>query len=207
MASSIAHEIRNPMTTVRGFLQLFSNKMQHAEEREYFQLMIDELDRSNAIISEFLSLAKNKQIKLKKVSLNQIIENMTPLIKADALKADKNIYIKLGDIPDILLDENEIRQLILNLVRNGLEAIEPGGNVSVSTFVSGHELIMEVADNGCGIPEEVMDKIGQPFFTTKKNGTGLGVSVCYNICQRHNAKIDFKTGGTGTTVCVKFLNK
>ncbi|ATW26417.1 ATP-binding protein [Candidatus Formimonas warabiya] len=204
MASSIAHEIRNPLSVVRGFLELMKEKEILSGDTEGIDLMIDELDRANSIISEFLSLAKDKPIDLKIASLNNILQNVCPLIMADAIKSDKEIILDLGNIPDIPLDEKEIRQLILNLVRNGLEAMSPGGTLFLKSYFSGQEVVLEVEDSGSGIPQEVLDRFGQPFVTTKENGTGLGVSVCYKICERHQAKMGFQTSPEGTTVSVKF---
>lgn len=207
MAAGIGHEIRNPMTTIKGFLQLLRERDKYVQEREFFDLMIEELERANSIITEYLSLAKNKLVKLKEQNLNAIIINLFPLIIADALITDKNIEKELGDIPDILLDEKEMCQMILNLVRNGLEAMPAGGNLVIKTFTEGDEVIMAVKDQGKGIEPEVIEKIGTPFFTTKDNGTGLGLAVCYSIAARHNAGIEIETGPEGSTFFVRFNMK
>lgn len=204
MAAGIGHEIRNPMTTIRGFLQLLRERDNYIRDREFFDLMIDELDRANSIITEYLSLAKNKIVELKEQNLNSIILNLYPLIIADALITDKNIEKELGEIPDLLLDGKEMCQMILNLVRNGLEAMPRGGNMVIKTFADGDEVTMAVKDQGKGIEPEVLEKIGTPFFTTKDNGTGLGLAVCYSIAARHNAKIEIETGQEGTTFLVRF---
>lgn len=204
MAAGIGHEIRNPMTTVRGFLQLMEEKDRYAQDREYFKLMLSELDRANSIIAEFLSLAKKKAVDLKENNLNTIIESLFPLIQADALVTDKNIERDLGDIPVLLLDGKEIRQLILNLVRNGLEAMPPGGKLMIRTVTDGGEAVLAVQDEGPGIADEILGKIGTPFFTTKDTGTGLGLAVCHSIAARHKARIDLKTTPEGTTFYVRF---
>ncbi|MFX4262617.1 ATP-binding protein [Pelotomaculum propionicicum] len=204
MAAGIGHEIRNPMTTVRGFLQLMEEKERYAQDREFLELMLSELDRANSIISDFLSLAKNKAVDLKEQNLNAIIEGLFPLIQADAMVADKNIEKDLGDIPALLLDEKEIRQLILNLVRNGLEAMPAGGKLTIRTVVDREEAVMAVQDEGSGIEDEVLGKIGTPFFTTKDTGTGLGLAVCNSIAARHKARIDVQTTPKGATFYVRF---
>ena len=204
MAGSISHEIRNPLTTVRGFLQLLSKKPDTFRYHEYFSLMIEELDRANAIISEYLSLANNTPIEIKPLNINQIIEKLLPLIQADALMTDNYIQIELQKVPDLLLNKREIRQLLLNLVRNGLEAMSPGGCLSINTFSEGEEVILTVQDQGHGIPADILDKVGTLFFSTKDYGTGLGLSICYSIAQRHNASIKINTGNTGTTFLVRF---
>lgn len=204
MAAGIGHEIRNPMTTVRGFLQLLGDKEEFARSKNYFELMIEELDRANSIITEFLSLAKNKVVDLKPVSLNQLIENIYPLIQADAMVSDKEIITELQDTDVLLLDEKEIRQLILNLVRNGLEAMAGGGKLTIRTLMEGEETVLIVKDEGSGMRPEDLEKIGTPFFTTKENGTGLGLATCYSITARHNAEIQIETGPSGTTFYVRF---
>lgn len=204
MAAGIGHEIRNPMTAVRGFLQLLKGKKEFAKHGEYFNLMISELDRANSIITEFLSLAKNKAVELKPSNLNTILESMLPLIEADAMMTDKYINLETQELPGLLLDEKEIRQLILNLVRNGLEAMPPGGKLKLRTFVEGEELVLSVQDQGKGIEPGIIEKIGTPFYTTKENGTGLGLAVCYKVAARHRARISFATGQAGTTFFVRF---
>jgi len=204
MAAGIGHEIRNPMTTVRGFLQLLGDKEEFQQSKDYFELMIEELDRANSIITEFLSLAKNKTLDLKPLSLNCLIGNLFPLIQADAMVNDKDIIMELQDTEVLLLDEKEIRQLILNLVRNGLEAMSVGGKLTIRTFMDGEETVLAVGDEGSGIKTEDLEKIGTPFFTTKENGTGLGLATCFSISARHNAAIQIDTGPSGTTFLVRF---
>jgi len=204
LAAGISHEVRNPMTTVRGFLQLLGGKEELLKYKENFKLMIEELDRANSIITEFLSLVKNKEIELKLVNLNTIIKNLLPLIEADAIKSDKYIKAELGIIADLLMDEREIRQIILNLVRNGLDAMLPSGYITIKTFTDNEDIVLAVQDQGKGISPDVYEKIGTPFFTTKENGTGLGLSICYNIAKKYNAKIDIETCSTGTTFFVRF---
>lgn len=204
MAAGIGHEVRNPMTTVRGFLQLYRKKDSFIEYKENFDLMIDELDRANSIITEFLSLAKNKVVNFTVQNLNTILTNLFPLIQADAIQLDKYINLQLSEIPELPLDEKEIRQLTLNLVRNGLEAMSSGGNLTISTHAEGKELVLSVQDQGKGIAPDILEKIGTPFFTTKESGTGLGLAVCYGIAARHNAVINIKTSPEGTIFLVSF---
>jgi len=204
MAASISHETRNPMTTVRGFLQMLKHKPEYGEDIEYFDIMIEELDRADSIISEFLSLAPNIKLQLEPGNINRIIDNLNILIQADALAHDKNIVIQLEDIPDQLLDPKEIRQLLLNLVRNAMEAVQSKQTITIRTYVADRDIVLEVKDEGCGMPAEIFNKLGTPFLTTKENGTGLGLSVCYSIAERHNAVIDVDTSPYGTTFYVRF---
>lgn len=203
MAAGIAHEIRNPMTTVHGFLQMGKLNNQ-AFPLEHIDLMLEELDRANSIIKEFLTLAKNKTSDRSKQSLNRIIETILPLINAEAILAGKRVHHHFGKCPELFLDEKEIRQLFLNLALNGLEAMDSGGILTVETSFNYKEVILEVADSGKGIKPEILDKIGTPFFTTKEQGTGLGLAVCYSIADRHDAVIKVKTSEKGTTFSLCF---
>ncbi|MFZ5597488.1 MAG: PAS domain S-box protein [Bacillota bacterium] len=207
LAASIGHEIRNPLTTVRGFLQLFRAKSGHNDDNIHFDLMIEELDRANSIITDFLSIAKNKPDNLVRKNINAIIETLLPLITSDAMNSGMNFSTQLNDVPDVLLNENEIRQLILNLVRNGLEAMDEGGNLTIKTFMDDDgAVVLSVRDQGKGITPENQKKLGTPFFTTKDKGTGLGLATSYSIAARNNATIDIETGPGGTTFFVRFSN-
>jgi len=204
MAAAIGHEIRNPLTTVRGYLQVFQQRDEYARHKEQLKMMIEELDRANTIISEYLSLAKTKMTDLKTGNLNQVFDALFPLIQADAFHSGHQVQLNASVLPDIEFDEKELRQMVLNLVRNGLEAMTEGGIVTISTYQEENHVVFAVQDTGSGIPADVVDRIGTPFLTTKSNGTGLGLSVCYRIAERHNAKIEFSTGKSGTTFYVKF---
>ncbi|HML87882.1 MAG TPA: ATP-binding protein [Methylomusa anaerophila] len=204
MAANIGHEIRNPLTTVRGFLQLLGRRSENSANLEHYNVMIEELDRANSIITEFLSMAKNKAVQMETASLNHIIRVLHPLLQADAIVTNKQIDLELGDIPDICIDQKEIRQLILNLARNGLEAMQTSGHLTIRTFKDTGAVVLAVQDEGSGIPQEMLTKLGTPFLTTKEQGTGLGLSICYSIAHRHGATITLDTGNTGTTFFVRF---
>lgn len=204
MAASIGHEIRNPMTTVRGFLQILKENPAYTREKEYFDLMIEELDRANAIITEFLSLAKNKMVELKPLNLQAILTNILPLVQANAIAQDLNINLDMHAVPDLLMDEKEIRQLILNLVHNALEASSANRNVTIRTYSENEYVVLAIQDQGTGIDHDLLEKLGTPFFTTKDQGTGLGLAICYGIASRHQAKIEIETGSGGTTFFVRF---
>ena len=204
MAASLGHEVRNPLTSVRGFLQMLSVKEERSRYNEYYSLMIEELDRANVIISEFLSLAKNKAIKLNKMNLNDIILVLSQLIQANAVASNHQLILELGDIPELYLDEQEIRQLLLNLVRNGMESMTSDGVITIKTYLENNEVVLIVQDQGNGIEPGVLDKIWTPFFSTKENGTGLGLAVCYSIITRHKANISVESDSNGTQFCIRF---
>jgi len=204
LAAGIGHEIRNPMTAVRGFLQLLAKKDECVKFGDYFDLMVSELDRANTIITEFLSMVRNKQTDMQMKNINAVVMALQPLILADAIHGNKNVSVEVEEVPDILLNEKEIRQLILNLVRNGLDAMPTERTLTIKTCADGEGVLLSVQDQGYGIQPDVLEKIGTPFFTTKDNGTGIGLAVCYGIAARHNASIDIDTGSWGTLFTVRF---
>lgn len=204
IASVISHEVRNPMTTVKGFLQLLYDKMTDPVTKEYFEIMIEEMDRVNSILQEFNTIGKNKESIKSKLSLKTITKSLSPLLEADAVFQGKTIKFDLRETPDIYVDGNEIRQLILNLTRNALESMEQNGSVTLKTYSKDGKVILSVKDQGAGIKPEDIEKLGTPFFSTKECGTGLGLFVCYEIAQRHEAKIEVDTSEKGTTFSVVF---
>ena len=207
MASSVAHEIRNPVTTVRGYLQVFAAKNEFIQYKDHFNLLINELDRACKIITEYLSLNNSEISTYKFCQLNSIIESMAPLLQAYAISKGKNIEINLSNIPEALLDENQIRQLILNIVRNGLESMSNFPeriNLNINTSFESEKIILNIKDQGTGIPKHILDNLGKPFFTTKKYGTGLGLAVCYKIVNNHNANIEVTSSPEGTIFSIKF---
>jgi len=204
MAASLGHEVRNPITTVRGFLQLFRRKEQYTCDHELIDVMIAEIDRATNIINEFLSLAKEREIPLHPGNLAPVLSALVPLLQADVLRRGHQIIIEADPVADIMMCENEIQQLILNLACNAFEAMAVPGAVTIKTTMKKGKVLLLVQDTGPGIPPHILENIGTPFLTTKPGGTGLGLAICYRIAQRHGARIGVETGPTGTTFTVQF---
>lgn len=205
MAAALSHELRNPMTTVRGYLQLMKLRGGSANLDD-LELMISELDDANAIITELLNLAKNKLADKQLINLSSIVMKLTPLIEADAFLSGIKISVMAPPVPQLWLDEKEIRQMILNLARNGMEAMQPGGMLSICSCQQEQDVLLKVTNDGPPIDEEVLGRLGTPFFSTKNMGVGLGLPICYRIADRHNARITVETGLTGTTFTVRFTS-
>ncbi len=205
MAASITHEIRNPMAVIRGFVQLLSERG-NAEQESYYRIILDELDRANGIINDFLSLAQNRIVEKEPGNLHDLLNDVIPLIWADANMRGQMFEAKLCDNMEPLeLNGKEIKQLILNLARNGMEAMNDKGVLRIETINLQDVVQLRVIDSGIGISREKQERLFEPFYTTKASGTGLGLSLCLSIVERHNGKIHVESvPGEGTTIIVSF---
>lgn len=204
-ASAVAHELRNPATSIKGFVQLMSLKCTE-QQRQYFAIILEELERMNEIIEDFLSLARNRLMEKAPYDLNQIIKSLSPLLTADTIKNDIEMHYELCDkIRIIELNPKEVRQVILNIVRNAIDAMPRKGQLTVRTENVLNGIEMSISDTGSGIPPEQLPEIFKPFYTSKKDGTGLGLAVCKNIVEAHGGSIKVSSEvGKGTTFMVYF---
>lgn len=204
MATSIAPEIKKPLINIQEHLHLAKKDKAHLN-LEKLNYLLQEIDNCNSIIANFLSVARKTENKKEMLNLKGIISELSILIGQDALFNGIEFKKEIEEIPDLLLNKNEIRQLILNLCRNGIEAMEDGGVLTLRLKSEENAVILEVEDTGSGMDEEVLEKIGMPFFTTKESGTGLGLSVCARIINNHNgiSTITSKVG-QGTKVRISF---
>ncbi|WP_407311248.1 response regulator [Desulfosporosinus sp. SB140] len=208
MAAGVSHEIRNPITGVKAYLQLLKGKTEFSSYRNDIDIMIDELERVNVLVNEFLSLGRLDSSEMKMLNLNTIVNALAPLISADGMRQGKILKVETNPVFDLFLNNKEIRQMILNLCRNGFDAMLPVGCLLIKTFVENNDVVLAVKDQGKGIKPEILKNLGTPFLTDKENGNGLGLSICYSIALRHNATIEVDTSSNGTTFYVKFrLNK
>jgi PAS domain S-box-containing protein len=185
LAAGIAHEIRNPLTSLRGFIQLLQYKSK--DNKEYCDIMLSELDRINLIVGEFLILAKPHMVQFNDKDINQIIRHVVTLIGSQAIINNIHLDHKLANnLPTISCEENQLKQVIINLIKNAIEAMPKGGTITVETGMHDEDhLFIRVTDEGYGIPKEMLNKLGEPFYTTKDQGTGLGLMVCYRIIENH----------------------
>ncbi|MGN7360762.1 ATP-binding protein [Paenibacillus sp. SAF-054] len=206
MAASITHEIRNPMAVVRGFLQLMKEKSPESLDH-YYRIVMEELDRANGIINDFLSLAQNRISEKEQWHLHQIINDLSPLLWADANLRGQTIELVMDEfVPKLSLNAKEIKQLLLNLARNGMEAMEEKGKLTIQTRLKPQEQIVEliVSDTGVGMSKSRQERLFEPFFTTKAKGTGLGLALCLSIVERHGGKILVESEeGKGTTFIIQ----
>lgn len=203
VASGLAHEIRNPLTTVRGFLQMLTQQEKSSSFREYFELMLSEIDKANKIMTNFLYLDLNKAYKLKTGDLNDLVLQVLPHLEKYSQQKRIRIVVEKNRLPLLLLDEKEIGMLIFNLAINGIEAMD-SGQLSIRTYLCENAVVLEVQDQGNGIEQNILKSIGKPFVTTKANKVGIGLAMCYSIARRHNAEINYRSSDRGTTFYVYF---
>ncbi|WP_449540388.1 PAS domain S-box protein [Ferdinandcohnia sp. Marseille-Q9671] len=204
LAAGIAHEIRNPLTAVKGFIQLMQNG-QHLE-KEYLDIMHSEITRVEGIIKELLLLSKPNKENFSDKNIVSVLKEVMTLMNTEALLANVRIISDYGSEDQyITCDENQLKQVLINLIQNGIEAMPSGGEILVQTYKNEQYVVVSIADTGHGIPKEILSNIGQPFYTTKANGTGLGLAVCLNIIENHKGTIEIDSEvDQGTTFTMKF---
>lgn len=201
LAAGIAHEIRNPMTALKGFIQLLQGSIKE-DYSMYFNVIMSELKRIESIITEFLVLAKPQAIQYQQNDVCKIMKDTIDLISAQAMMHNVQIIADFEEnLPWIYCEPNQLKQVFINILKNAIEVMTKGGDVHVRVQkVDHHYIRISVTDQGCGIPQDKIKKLGEPFYTTKERGTGLGLMVSYKIIEEHQGKIDVESEvGVGTT--------
>jgi two-component system, sporulation sensor kinase E len=206
IAAATAHEIRNPLTSIKGFLQMIGDRLREKKqqkERSYIDLMLKEISRINNLIGEFLLLSRPRHARLGSVSLTRILKEILPIIKNEAIlhNVDLKIERRLSSLPLVLADGELLKQVFLNLCKNAIEAMGEGGELTIRFRIEelARKLVVHIIDAGPGISGQMMGKIFEPFFTTKENGTGLGLSVCRQIIHEIGGLIEVSSCNMGTT--------
>jgi two-component system, sporulation sensor kinase A len=203
LAAGVAHEIRNPLTTIKGFVQLYGKDN---GSNEINNLLLSELERIEIITSEMLSLGKPQAIQLNRANLCDLIDHIVEFLSPQANM--KNIQFSrsyLGADFFITCEKNQLKQVFLNIFKNAMEAMPKGGHIDIKLQkgIDG-ECIVSVQDEGFGIPEELLPRLGEPFYTLKEKGTGLGLMICHKIIKQHNGTISYHSKlNIGTLVEIK----
>ncbi|WP_404461787.1 PAS domain S-box protein [Sutcliffiella horikoshii] len=206
LAAGIAHEIRNPMTALKGFIQLLQNSMIEDQYAMYFDVITSELKRIESIITEFLVLAKPQAISYQRKNATVIMKETLDLLSAQASLENVQFITSIEEgLPDIYCEPNQLKQVFINILKNAIEVMPKGGTVSVGLEkIEGEQVLISIRDEGTGIPEDKLKKLGEPFYTTKERGTGLGLMVSYKIVEEHNGTIEVSSElGKGTTFHIK----
>lgn len=200
LAAGIAHEIRNPLTALKGFIQLLENSDKE-ENYFYYDVIKTELDRIDSIINELLLLVKPKNLSFSMKNVVKLMEETIELMKPQGLLHNIQFIVeKNGKIPEIYCEPNQLKKVFINLIKNAIEVMPKGGFITINFQKRNEkEICISIKDEGTGIPEEQLKKLGEPFFTTKEKGTGLGLMVSYQIIEEHHGKIEVQSAvGEGT---------
>ncbi|MDA8443428.1 MAG: ATP-binding protein [Peptococcaceae bacterium] len=199
MAAGLAHEIRNPLTTVKGFLQL--TMPTNPRHREYYTLMLDEVNRTNKLVSEFILLANPSAPSFVPTDLYALVEEVFVALEQPSEQKNIRLINRSANLPPIGLDVEQFKYLFLNLCMNSLDATPTNGTIGIAAEARDFQVHITVWDTGCGIPLDIIDRVFDPFFTTKDSSTGLGLSICYHIVQSHSGTITLEsTPHYGTTI-------
>ncbi|SEM10212.1 PAS domain S-box-containing protein [Mesobacillus persicus] len=205
LAAGIAHEIRNPLTSIKGFLQFLQEKSQN---QEYFEIMLREIDRIELITNEFLILAKPQAKKYSQTSIKSILHGFLPLVETQANLSNIAIKTEIDElIPAIYCDPNQIKQVFLNIMKNSIESMPEGGKIKIRVMKKDGHIKILIEDSGCGIPPERLKRIGEPFYSTKEKGTGLGLMIIFKIIKEHKGSIQINSElneGTQVEICIPY---
>ncbi len=202
LAASIAHEVRNPLTVVKGFLQLMKKQVK-GDHDEYLKIVLSELGRAEEIINDYLNFAKPEFEKIEKINVKDVLSDVTLLLNAYALKEGVHLESNLKDDGFLLTDRNKLKQAFVNIIKNAIEATPSQGSVTVSLEVTHTQAIVRINDTGKGMTKEQVARLGTLFYTTKDQGTGLGTSVSLRIIEAMGGHVHYSSivnKGTSATI-------
>ncbi len=199
LAAGVAHEIRNPLTSLKGFVQLLKSQVE--DKSFYFDIMFNELERINLIVNEFMTLAKPHFTKFIYQRADQILQSVVSILETQAILTNVNISTEFDEsLPSVYCDENQLKQVFLNIIKNAIEAMPQGGNVTITAKkAEPNHICIQIKDEGNGIPDAILLKIGEPFFTTKEKGTGLGLMISHRIIEMHRGSLHISSSRNGGT--------
>lgn len=204
LAAGVAHEIRNPLTSMKGYTEFLLLDEVEEARREHLDIILEEIERVNNIVEEFMMLAKPKTDLFAVKNINSIISNTLSLFTYEVKKNKVELAFNTN-VPELLVlcDEHRLKQVFINFIKNSIEAMPSGGKLKINIEKQEEYAKITIADTGIGIPENKLSKIGEPFFTTKENGTGLGLMISFKIIQGHNGKLEIESKeNEGTTFTI-----
>jgi PAS domain S-box-containing protein len=207
LAAGIAHEIRNPITSVKGFLQLLQSG-DFENKQDYYNIITSEIDRIELILTELLMLSKPQAIHFEIKNIQNLIVDVMTLLDGQANM--NNVQIKTQfelDMVMVRCEENQLKQVWINIIKNAIEAMPKGGELLIKTQSIDDNLVISFIDQGIGIPDAIISKLGQPFYTTKEKGTGLGYMVSKKIIENHNGSITISSEENKGTIIEVSLPK
>jgi PAS domain S-box-containing protein len=205
LAAGMAHEIRNPLTPMKGFVQLLQQS-ESTNDKRYLDIILSETLRIEKIINQYLSFARAEIAIFKDIDLSELLVQVIQLLTPQATMNNVEILLNCQScIPPIEGDKSQLEQVFVNLLKNSIESMPNGGEILLNAYsATSGQISIQVIDHGNGIPSDRIAKLGEPFYTTKEKGTGLGLMTCYKIIGNHNGRIHIEsTLGKGTNVTVK----
>lgn len=208
LAAGIAHEIRNPLGALKGFLQYFQRKLTlQDQDKTYLTVMMKEVDRLNAVISNLLDFARPKDPVLESCDVGSLIRHVLTLTESDFQAKEIEISLNIAEnLPQVRLDRDQMTQVLLNMLLNAVQVMESGGQIGIAANirVKTNQLEIAISDDGKGIPADDLPKIFDPFFTTKKRGAGLGLAIAHTIIKNHHGEITVESEeGKGSTFRIR----
>ncbi|MGY4690439.1 ATP-binding protein [Salibacterium sp. K-3] len=196
LSAGFAHEIRNPLTTIQGFMQLFNETSETGGSENYhYQIMMSEIERVNSIVEDLLTIARPEKKEQKEyVDLNEMIHETVVLFQGRTDHKNITLETALQDtLRTVYAEEKKLKQVFMNFIKNAVEAVEQDGRIVIETKqwsgTNQHGVLVRIADDGCGMDDETLDKLGTPFYTTKSDGTGLGLMTCFQIIEEAGGRI------------------
>ncbi len=208
LSAGLVHEIRNPLTSLKGFLQLVQAGIQQQEK--YYHVMIGEIEKLEKITSELLQMAKPFQDIQKKERVEELIQDVLFIMGTQTDLKDVCFVTDLEEDLYVHCNASQIKQALINIIKNGAEAMDKSGIIKISAHKEDDYVAIEVMDEGQGIPDEMVKEVGNPFFTTKPDGTGLGLTITKHIIEIHNGKLRISSDedfGTNFTILLPIVKE
>ncbi len=204
LSAGMAHEIRNPLGSIRGTAEIIRDGIDPSDRRyEFTHILIKEVDRLNKVVQDFLEFARPAPVEQGVVTVNEALREVLTLTAQQTGKSQVQVHFTPGELPVLPGNQEQLKQAFLNLVLNALQAMTGGGELTIETLREKGQVLIRFADTGQGIPAENLERIFNPFFTTRQEGTGLGLAITHRIIQGHGGRIEARSRlGEGTTFTI-----
>ncbi|WP_433619775.1 ATP-binding protein [Paenibacillus cellulositrophicus] len=204
LAASVAHEVRNPLQVTRGFLQVLTKKYRN-QDKLYMTMALEELDRAAGIITDFLTFAKPQFERISVLNVKEELGHVEGVIVPLANLQGAQIDMRVPDHLQVKGNSSKFKQAFINMVKNSIEALNGDGQINVWAYEMDERVVIHIQDNGEGMSKEELARLGEPYFSNKTKGTGLGLMVTFRIVEAMGGSLEFKSEkGVGTEAVVSF---